>query len=239
MDESQQNCGRLILLPGMDGTGDLLKPLIDELARAVNCSIISLPTGEDQSYNFLTEYVRERLGGEDGFVLLAESFSGPIAYRLLQDASCKIASVIFVASFIKRPTRLINLVYRLVPAFLLNKWFLSNLAVKVLLTGFKPGDQLLSRFWDAFRKIGAGTLKSRMNAVASLPPPMQRIDRPCFYIQAIEDLIVPGHNYREFQKLFESIRLFRIKGPHLVLQARPKECADIVKRILLLSLSAT
>jgi pimeloyl-ACP methyl ester carboxylesterase len=119
-----------------------------------------------------------------------------------------------------------------VPAFLLNKWFMSNLAVKVLLTGFKPGGELLSRFWDAFRKIGARTLKSRMKAVASLPSPTQRISQPCFYIQASKDSIVPGHNYREFQKYFDNIRLYRVAGPHLILQTRAKECAEVVIQIL-------
>ena len=85
--------------------------------------------------------------------------------------------------------------------------------------------------WDAAEQAGARTLKLRLKAIASLPKPTKRISKPCFYIQAENDLLVPSHNFLEFQKHFENRKLYRIKGPHLILQTRAKECAKTVNEI--------
>jgi len=232
MDEAQQKCRRLILLPGMDGTGRLMKWFVDELKDEVNTSIIRFPSGQDQSYEFLTGYVREQLPLNAEIVLLAESFSGPIAYRLLQEEKINIVSVIFVASFIKTPGLRVRLASRLVPRFLMKKSFLTNLAAKALLPDLGSEKELFQTVWEVIDEVGPETLKRRMKAISSLPEPSHRICKPCFYIQAEDDFFVPGLNFSEFEKHFDNIKLYRIKGPHLVLQARPRECAAIVRIIL-------
>jgi len=218
---------KLVLLPGLHGTGRLFEPFIDALNDKIGVSAIELPSGENQSYEFLTDYVRRRVPRDDEFVLLAESFSGPVAYRLLQDEIDGLVSVVFVVSFIKRPSNLAGLA-ALVPNFVLRRSFVTDLAVKALLTGFDAGAELINEFWAACDEAGVGTIKQRLKSVASLPKPTRKISSPCFYIQAKHDFLVPAHNYLEFQKQFENIKLYRIKGRHLILQTRPEECAKAV-----------
>ncbi len=137
---------KLVLLPGLHGTRRLFEPFVDALNGKFDVSIIELPSGEDQSYDFITEYVREKLPPNEQFILVAESFSGPIAYRLLQDEANNIISVIFVATFIKRPTFLVKLASCFVPNFILKRSVIPDLVVRALTIGFDSRKELLQMF---------------------------------------------------------------------------------------------
>ena len=71
----------LVLLPGMDGTGRLFKPLRDSLPEEMNVMTVSYPREEPLGYSDLLTLVRRSLP-RDPFVLVAESFSGPIGIEL-------------------------------------------------------------------------------------------------------------------------------------------------------------
>ena len=64
---------KLILLPGLDGTGKLFKPILDALPNSLDIQIINYDADKKLSYNELVEYVKQKLPKED-YVLLAEDF---------------------------------------------------------------------------------------------------------------------------------------------------------------------
>src|SRR5690606_22142351 len=86
------------LLPGMDGTALLYEPLLKLLGGAAR----ALPLrggGYDEVHASLPPEVREPRPHD---VLVAESFSGPLALRIA--AQHEVARVVLVASFIKGPS---------------------------------------------------------------------------------------------------------------------------------------
>ena len=72
---------KIILLPGLDGTGHLFEPFVHALPTEVEASVISYPADSALSYTELVDFVSHKLPKED-FFLLGESFSGPIVYQL-------------------------------------------------------------------------------------------------------------------------------------------------------------
>lgn len=72
---------KVVLLPGLDGTGILFKPLTDVLSKDIDYLVISYPADRNLNYQELVEYVMGQLPKED-FILVGESFSGPIAYQI-------------------------------------------------------------------------------------------------------------------------------------------------------------
>ena len=52
---------RLVMLPGLDGTGLLFKPLIGCLPERFTVDVISYPTDHVLAYDELVEFVRKRL----------------------------------------------------------------------------------------------------------------------------------------------------------------------------------
>lgn len=54
----------LVLLPGLDGTGELFEPLIDQLPGTIDPIVISYPTHEPLEYSALVARVLEKLPSE-------------------------------------------------------------------------------------------------------------------------------------------------------------------------------
>ena len=73
---------KLILLSGLDGTGKLFAPFVASFPKNIETQIIAYPIDKVLSYEALIAFVVTRLPKEEEFVLLAESFSGYIAYRI-------------------------------------------------------------------------------------------------------------------------------------------------------------
>ena len=63
----------------MDGTGELFGPLIQSMPESVTAEVLSYPQDPSADYETLTEFVLAHLPKDEPFVLVAESFSGPLA----------------------------------------------------------------------------------------------------------------------------------------------------------------
>ena len=56
---------------------------------------------------------------------------------------------------------------------------------------------------------------------------------PCVYIRAENDRLLSGsHHAEEFRIIAPHIKLIDIPGPHFILQARPEDCAQVVKEYI-------
>jgi len=72
----------LVLLPGMDGTGELFSKFIETLAPGTESIVVRYPTTGALGYAELERIARSKLPTDRPFVILAESFSGPIGILL-------------------------------------------------------------------------------------------------------------------------------------------------------------
>ena len=91
----------IVRLPGMDGTGELLAALADQLSAHRPVRLISYPTDRSLNYDQLVAYVRERLP-DDPFVILGESFSGPIAIEIAATER-RAVGLVLASSFARHP----------------------------------------------------------------------------------------------------------------------------------------
>jgi pimeloyl-[acyl-carrier protein] methyl ester esterase len=65
---------KLVLLAGLDGTGQLFQPLLENLPSTIEPKVISYPTDIFLNYVELESYVQKQCPKDEPFVLLAESF---------------------------------------------------------------------------------------------------------------------------------------------------------------------
>jgi len=68
----------VVLLPGLDGSGDQFAPLIDALGSEVPTLTVRYPNAP-LDYEALQNIVATVLPRDRSYVILGESFSGPIA----------------------------------------------------------------------------------------------------------------------------------------------------------------
>jgi pimeloyl-ACP methyl ester carboxylesterase len=147
----------VLLLPGLDGTGDLFEPLVATAPKHLRPVVVSLP--QLSAYDELLEGIRSQLPATGRFAIVGESFSGPLAVAVAREQAERVAGVILCNSFLSPPrTRTLrffpwSLLFFLPPP----KW-----AIRRFLTG---RSDLASTVRAAIAKTPRRLLAGRMRAV--------------------------------------------------------------------------
>jgi len=222
----------LILLPGLDGTGILFRPLLAALPQDIRPTVIAFPTHQRLSLAEYAELVAGQLP-RDEVVVLAESFSGLVALSLLEMQNVRIKSLLFVASFAEPPRPLLLGLAPLVP------WIgsLMHLAPAFTLRHFCLGRganmQQLALLREALAAVSPGVIAHRLGLVGTRQRFIQsQFKGPCYYLQARQDRLVPPTAARWFQQHVQPCQVDSLDGPHFLLQVKPRECAEWMTTII-------
>jgi pimeloyl-[acyl-carrier protein] methyl ester esterase len=220
----------LVLLPGMDGTGELFSPLITALGPSISTIVVSYPTTECFTYAELVTLVGSRLPQEP-FVLLGESFSGPVAISLAAANPPGLRGVVLSCSFASSPRPLVALAAPLLslPLPVPPSWALAP-----ALLGAASTRELRSALVAALDKVGRRVLRHRLSEAmrADVRSSLAKVRVPVLYLQASSDLVVPKACASQVQAALPSARVQPVRGPHLLLQANPTESAKAIREFL-------
>jgi len=222
---------KLVLLPGMDGTGELFEEFLSY--HDDEHLVISLPQNGPQDHSSLAKSIENQLPKEN-YILLAESFSGGIVPELLKLDFPNMKGVIFVASFLSCPNRYLLPIAKVLPIKILASAPLSQIGHKFLLLGQDASKALLSKFIKVTKSIPDHILKSRLTVMSQQSLPLATLDVPTVYIQALSDKLITPRKSRELSNVFKNIEYIEIDGPHFLLQAKPKESSQAVAKATVL-----
>ena len=220
---------RLALLPGLGGTGRLFAPLLNRLPPSLDPLVIRYPTADANSLDRHIEVAAQALSSDGPWLLLAESFSGPIAARLATGRSdLNIAGVIFCASFLSSPRPYALALLKHAPLGRLfgirpPDWF-----IRAACMGGRADPDLIAELRLALATTGSEALAHRLRLLAGLPPFEQPISQPCLYIRPRQDRLVPRRCVAEVQRLCRRLRVATLEGPHFILQTEPEACAGLI-----------
>lgn len=200
-----------VLLPGLDGTGALFDGVTE---RVPDCRALAFPP-ELTDYDGLEAFVREWFPSRP-FVVVAESFSGPLGVRLAANPPPHLIGVVLVATFVTRPRWLPWLpspAFGLTPpAWAIRRWMLGDAA-----------DGLVGRTQAVLRACSASTVASRVAAIRHVDEraSLAASAVPLVLLEPRADRLVPPQGL-----LVETVR---IHGPHLLLQASPDACVQAIR----------
>jgi pimeloyl-ACP methyl ester carboxylesterase len=222
----------LILLPGLDGTGKLFDEFIEVLGAGVDVQVIAYPTDQPLGYEELELRVRAALPRQGRYVLLGESFSGPIAIRIAATAPTGLAAVILSGSFAKNPYPWLGWAHplaALVPLKSLPRWVRAP-----LMWGSRRPSQAPVRVERALAVVSSGVVRRRIAALLTVDATdaLMRISLPTLVLFARNDRVVPRAATRWLLARSRNAQSVAIDGPHLLLQTRPHECAAPIVRFL-------
>jgi len=222
---------RLMLLPGLDGTGSLLRGFRDALDPSIRTIVISYPLYRELDYAALEEIARSRLPRRKQFVLLAESFSGPIAISIAADRPAGLRGVILACSFARNPVPVLAPLSALVQ-FLPVRWAPAVLLARPTLGRFQT-PILRSQLAHALSRVSPWVIRKRLRAVLEVDVSalLSRVDVPVLYLRASEDRLVPRAISDELTAV-PRIRFVEIEAPHFLLQVRPSAAAAHVRGFL-------
>ena len=231
MGPSRRYKAALVVLPGLDGLA-LLSAAFADTMRAVFESVVSISYPPDRAlgYGELEALVRNALPKDMPYVVLGQSFSGPIAMAIAADKSPGLAGLVLSTTFSQSPmpwlspfaslTRLAPV--RPIPHALLSWLLLGRWATPQLDKALK--ESLLATKPSVLRFRGAAAL--RVNA----SPYLDAISVPMLYLRASNDRLFSRAVSARVLEEVPHAEVVDIPGPHLLLQASPLACAEAIAK---------
>jgi pimeloyl-ACP methyl ester carboxylesterase len=218
----------LVMLPGLDGTGLLFEPLIRCLPEEVSPLVVRYPVDRPMSFQEHVAYARGHLPADRPFVLLAESFSGPISLQLLAEPPDNLLGVIFVATFARPPRPFLVDAACHLPQALLLKLVATPPVSRFLCLGRAPVDAI-ALFRRAMLSVKLNVLSRRLQILAELPPPPDTpYTGPALYLQASRDRLVPPRAVEALAGHLPQLVVKNLSGPHIILLAQPVSGAGLI-----------
>lgn len=221
----------LVLLSGFDGTGELFAPLQAALDGRIETRICRY--ARERSFD---EYVDTAAGmlPQENAVLVAESFSGPIALSLLARYPSRIACAVLCATFAVSPFRTLTRAARYLPTFLFRSSPIQRTALRSFCLNGEHDAELTDQAMSAVRSLDAATVQSRLAVLAGIDVRslLPRITAPVLYLRATHDRVVSTPRSQELTNALPQVTVQLIDGPHLLLQSRPTKCAVAITDFL-------
>jgi pimeloyl-ACP methyl ester carboxylesterase len=222
----------LILLPGLEGTGTLFTPFVQALGPSVDARVVSYPVNKKWGYAELEEFVGAQLPIDRRFVILGESFSGPIAMRIGAAHPKGLVGVVLCVTFASIPGPALKWVVKLGPLLPMKsspRWLLG----RALWGGYAVAG-VPEHTARAIRSVEAAVLRHRLTAMAEVDDSeaLAEVTVPILVLQASADRLVPAASVDHILKIRPTATRLVIEGPHLLLQTNPTACARAVHDFL-------
>jgi pimeloyl-ACP methyl ester carboxylesterase len=222
----------LVLLPGLDGTGKLFSEFVKVLGDRVDARIVAYPLDQPLGYDELETLVLAALPRDQSFVLLGESFSGPIAIRIAARSPAGLIAVILCGTFAKNPfpwARWVRPLAAYLPLKSLPRWVRAP-----LMWGSLSPQRAPAQRERAMAGVSHAVIRHRIAALLAVDetPALSSIRVPTLVIRARGDRVISRATTRRILNALPGARLVEIDGPHLLLQTRASECAAVVLRFM-------
>jgi pimeloyl-ACP methyl ester carboxylesterase len=224
-----------VLLPGIDGTGRNFGPLIAHLPAWISSQVIAYPSEQVLSYAQLTELVLPLLPTDKPFILIAESFAGPLALLLAERAGNNLKALVLCATFVSNPRPYLA---KLAP-LLMHEWVIAmppqKWMARLLVTGFDVSQAMLEQALKIHRQMSPRVILQRLHAVirVDVREQLRTCRLPILHLYAKRDHLILQGATREIHSLRPDIRSIGIDGPHFLLQTRPQSCMAAITKFLL------
>lgn len=217
----------LVLLPGMDGTGRLFQPLLSELPLDIKTQVITYSNQKNQTYSDLIEEIKSQLPRVP-FVLLAESFSGILAFRLSLDSSLAINKIILVASFLQSPRPKLLMLAKAVPISKLLSLPIPSMLLRKYCFASNAKEELLMLLKNTVKQVEPNVLAFRLRMLLELKRPLEVSQKNCLVIISSSDKLVPMDVSSAIIEQFSEVEIIEVEGPHFVIQQSPSLISKLV-----------
>jgi len=211
----------------MDGTGCLFEPFVEVASREFSTIVVRYP--HLSTYDELLPLVSHVFSKVHGpCVLVAESFSGPLAARLVKSAPDDLSALVLCASFVRSPVPVPRRFGWLIRPSMFS--LTPKSARARMLLGDEPSANLEEALNDSLASVPASVLAGRARQILRCDETesLAEYQGPLVYLRATRDRLV-GPGAAELVRFANPRAIVReIDGPHLLLQTRPKECFSAI-----------
>jgi pimeloyl-[acyl-carrier protein] methyl ester esterase len=218
----------------MDGTGELFSEFIAALPETFEAVAVGYPTERYLSYAELKNFVRAACPVSEPYMLVAESFSTPLAIQYAATNPANLEGLVLCAGFATSPVKGWRRFLGSLLAPLVFRIPLPNLAARFWLVGADAPTSLLTAVHHAISSVQPDVLAGRLRAVlaSDVRGAVGEIVVPVLYIRAEQDRLVSALCVEELRQIRPEMSVAVLAGPHLLLQRRPLRAAEAVVRFI-------
>jgi pimeloyl-ACP methyl ester carboxylesterase len=223
----------LTLLPGLDGSGVLFRPLLRHLAPEFRPIVVAYPPDKVLGYDELLHIVLSALPSPSPFVLLGESFSGPLALMAAASRPKGLRAVILCASFVRNPLgpRFAFLGHFASPFVF--RFYPATTRIKAMFGGYSTPEWRALKA-EALSAVRPAVIARRVQAVLRVNVLQQLLSCPVpvLYLRGDRDQVVPERNLKEIVAACPATKVANLSAPHLVLQTQPTLAAAAISTFI-------
>ena len=224
-----------VLLPGMDGTGLLFEPFMRLLSVNHQAAIVSYPAETFLEYRDLADRVRSGIP-DDPFVLIAESFSGPVAALVGALRPPSLKAIVFVNSFVRFPLgRTGALLGRFIPRIFFDLMIGAGLPQQVLRFNCQA-PEVSGALRSAVKMVNPAVLSMRIKAALEVDASemLKRCTARVICLVSTGDHVIGNRSLRGFVAAKPDTEVVTVPGPHLLLQCSPADAISALRKVGLL-----
>jgi len=220
----------LVLLPGLDGTGNLFDPLKSNLHDWVKPIVVSYLKDKPYGYQSLKTIVSNALPINTDFVILGESFSGPLAVMVAGEKPRGLKGIILCASFVRNPFKLIPSWFSLLSISPIYKLWPATIKLRTIFGNGKYR-RLADMALDSIKSVKPNVIARRVKAIlnVNVEKDLAKIDVPMLYLASQKDHLIKKHNVVGIKKIRRELIVTEINTQHFILQLEPKKSADEIE----------
>jgi pimeloyl-[acyl-carrier protein] methyl ester esterase len=221
---------KLVLLPGMYGTGELFADFAGALPGEIAAQVVAYPNDRYLSYAQLLDLIRISVPASKPYAIVAESFSTTLAIQFAATHPPNLKGMVLSGGFVTSPIRGLM---RSICLFLMP--IMPYLPVPEFASGFMifkstAPDSLQVRVRNAVASAEPRVLMERARTVLTCNAleELSKVSVPMLYLQARHDRLVSAVCLEDIRRVKPEIEAVVLDGPHLLLQQMPQQTAEIV-----------
>lgn len=214
-----------VFLPGMDGTGYLFEPILKLWKDKPDPRVISYPSDRVMSYDELLPYVMERLPTDQPYVIVAESFGGPLAARIAATHPPFLKGLVLSATFVHDPSPIFGpWSFFLIGSTMFHNPITRWVAKQILKAqGVSAGESQL--LFGAIDRVPGRILAERLKEALRVQAyeDLRNCKVPVLCLYAERDLLLAKRSSDLIKKAYPAAQLVGLDTPHFLLQSKPAE----------------
>jgi pimeloyl-[acyl-carrier protein] methyl ester esterase len=215
----------------MYGTAELFADFEGALPGEFRAERVGYPNDRFLSFAELLELVRSRVPSSEPYVIVAESYSTPLAIQFAATNPPNLKGVVLSAGFATSPVRGLLQVITPFAAPVLAHLPISGVAAWISAPRAAATSKALQdRVRTITASIGPKVLMDRARAAVACDvlEELSRIRVPMLYLQSRHDRVVSAACLEDIRRVKPEIEIVVLDGPHLLLQVLPQQAAEIV-----------
>lgn len=190
---------------------------------------ISYPCEISKSYNELTSQVLNEVKNIKGqYILLGESFSGPVALFISEKRPAGLIGVILVASFVSAPNYKVG---KYLPWSIGFSFAKPIYSIRSALSK-KENQSLISAISVELQRVSPTVLAARISEIFNVDATqaLRECNVPIVYFRGVKDFVVPKKNLKKILALKSDVKVVEFNAQHFLLQSEPKQAAIEIQK---------